>query len=117
MDCLGTMLLWPTEQIAPRYLMGERGWLKSARLRQDFFVMSFRSARRHNGLHGIPHDVLANFSAHILPDARREPIVETGPDPCFGNLASESLHVGPSVRYAGRRWTGQGDLRHIGRAK
>jgi hypothetical protein len=46
------------------------------------------------------HYVLADLEAHVLPDSRREAIVETGPNTCLGDFATKVPHVGPSMGYA-----------------
>lgn len=46
------------------------------------------------------HYVLADLEAHVLPDSRREAIVETGPNTCLSDFATKVPHVGPSMGYA-----------------
>jgi hypothetical protein len=43
--------------------------------------------------------------------------MEAGPDASIGDLFSKGGHVGPAVDYAGRCWTGHGDLGDVCRSK
>lgn len=68
-------------------------------------------------LHDIICDVFADPTPHVLTDADRKPIVESGPDTRIGYFIGISANVCPLMRDAWCCWAGHGDFRNFGRAK